>query len=286
MTTLIDWRKLLEMEWQATRRGGDTESFWDERAEDFTRGHARRETGGLSAAIVDFVRPGRHETVLDLGAGAGALTLPLARSVRRTTALDLSAGMLAGLAARAKEDGLRNIRTIRGRFREISDRRIGAHDIVVACRSFPLLCAADDGAFDPTGTILRMTGLARSRVYLIAGTHSFGVEPEFLALFPPEERRGFWRGDQPVFNLAHALGLMPRLEYIDHTVEHAYDDPEEAFEIQCRTIGLLPAHRTRFLRYFRRRGRRAGNEWHLDLPGRTPCIWWKKTENFTDGVGR
>ncbi len=284
MTTIVNWDRVLALKWGAAKRGGDEASFWDERAEDFAYGHARRETAGLSDVITGFVRPAPGETALDLGAGAGALTLPLARVARRVTALDLSGEMLARLSARAAGEGLNNLRTVRGRFRDLADRRIGRHDIVTACRALPLLAAGRDGDFDPAGTLRRMDALARSRVYILAGTHSFALDPDFLALFTPEERRGFRRGDLSTFNLAHTLGFMPRLDYLAHPVAHAYDDPEEAFELQSRAIGLAPAHRARFLHYFRRKGRRAGGEWHLDLPGRTPCIWWRKRESFTVGL--
>src|SRR5438477_12113072 len=51
------------------------------------------------AALTDVRRlSGRPGTVLDVGAGAGAASLPLARWTAQITAVDRSDGMLAGFA--------------------------------------------------------------------------------------------------------------------------------------------------------------------------------------------
>jgi SAM-dependent methyltransferase len=284
MTALVNWRKVIEMEWDADRRDGDMEAFWDARADDFARGHAKRESGGLAGAIVGFVDPAPGETLLDLGCGAGTLTLPFAERMGKVTAVDVSGGMLAGLAELAAERGLRNIRTVKGRFRELPDRRIGRHDIVISCRSFGMISCDRENRVDPEATIRRMTALAKSRAYLFFVTHSIALDPDFLGAFRPDERTRFWRGEQATFALAHSFGLMPRLEYLPHPVDHAYDDPEEAYEVNRRMIGLEPSHRERFLKYFRRKAKQVPGEWHLSLPGVTQCIWWSRMSNWDDGL--
>ncbi len=53
------------------------------------------------------VQPGNH--VVDLGCGTGQLSIPLARSGARVTAVDISEAMVDGLSKKAALDGLDNI---------------------------------------------------------------------------------------------------------------------------------------------------------------------------------
>lgn len=69
--------------------------------------------------------------VADLGAGAGAFTLPLAKAVPRgkVYAVELEDGLLEHIARKAKEQGLTNVQTVRGQF---TDPSLPARDVDVA----------------------------------------------------------------------------------------------------------------------------------------------------------
>jgi putative AdoMet-dependent methyltransferase len=56
------------------------------------------------------LRPGH--TLLDIGAGSGALAIGLAKRCRHVTAVDISPGMLDLLAAKAQEADVRNVKTV------------------------------------------------------------------------------------------------------------------------------------------------------------------------------
>ena len=57
-------------------------------------------------------------TVLDLGAGTGAIGLELAADAERVLLRDVSEGMLAEAARKVDEEGLANVEIAEGRFRE------------------------------------------------------------------------------------------------------------------------------------------------------------------------
>ena len=63
-------------------------------------------------ALENLVRQAKPRRALDLGAGGGHVAYRLARHAERVTAADLSADMLAAVAAKAKADGLSNIDTV------------------------------------------------------------------------------------------------------------------------------------------------------------------------------
>jgi SAM-dependent methyltransferase len=79
------------------------------------------------AAEVLRVRPG---SVLDVGAGAGAASLPLARWATHVTAVDLSHDMLAAFADRAEAMGVEHT-TVEGSWPEVADK-VGPHAVSVA----------------------------------------------------------------------------------------------------------------------------------------------------------
>ncbi len=91
--------------------------FYDELAEEYDREQfetnvscSRRKEYELFEARIPEVFQGA-DRVLEIGAGTGIFTLPIARHCREVTALDISPAMLEILMRKAREAGLTNIRT-------------------------------------------------------------------------------------------------------------------------------------------------------------------------------
>jgi ubiquinone/menaquinone biosynthesis C-methylase UbiE len=72
-----------------------------------------------------------HGVVLDVGAGGGALAVPVALVAERVIALDVSDRMLDRLSARADEEGLENVETSRGAVEEL-DLTPASLDLIVS----------------------------------------------------------------------------------------------------------------------------------------------------------
>lgn len=89
-------------------------------------------TGPSYERAAEALRPGG--TVLDVGAGAGAASLPLAPWTTRLSAVDSSAEMLAALAERAERLGLAYDLTL-GRWPDIAGA-LGPADVVVCHHVF------------------------------------------------------------------------------------------------------------------------------------------------------
>jgi SAM-dependent methyltransferase len=106
------WRALVagrDEQRGAGYRDGDAERDpWRSRADRFAAYSDRLPEGDLLFdRLRDIVRP--EDTILDVGAGAGRYTLPLARLARRVIAVEPSPAMLQHLAARIDADGADNI---------------------------------------------------------------------------------------------------------------------------------------------------------------------------------
>ncbi len=82
---------------------------------------------GLARGLARLCPRGRYA---DLGIGDGMLTLILAETAEKVTAVDLSPEMLAALRSRAKQQGIANIETVEG---DIEDLPLpdASHDVVV-----------------------------------------------------------------------------------------------------------------------------------------------------------
>jgi SAM-dependent methyltransferase len=81
---------------------------------DIFRADPRRESEPTLDALKRLVRPG--ESLLDIGAGGGRFTLPLALQAREVIALDPSEGMLRVLREGMAQHGIANVRVISGRW--------------------------------------------------------------------------------------------------------------------------------------------------------------------------
>ena len=92
-------------------------SSFDARARTWDDDPGRRQLAAdLFAALERQLPLQRDWHVLDYGAGTGLLTLALAPRVRRITAVDSSAGMLAVLDQKARDSGCTNVETLHADF--------------------------------------------------------------------------------------------------------------------------------------------------------------------------
>lgn len=97
-------------------------------------------------------------SAIDIGSGPGTLTVPLAKRLRKVTAVEPSQGMLPLLKKNIRERGLSNVRIIHSRWEDIRREDIGIHDVVIAsfCLQMPRIKEA----------LRKMNDLAREQVYI------------------------------------------------------------------------------------------------------------------------
>jgi len=97
-----DWAEAWR-EREKLRKAPDEAAIWDARAQEFSRQSRHSDYAAGFLARLDLA-PGL--TVLDMGAGSGALALPLAAAGHQVIAADISSGMLAELQKQAAATGL------------------------------------------------------------------------------------------------------------------------------------------------------------------------------------
>jgi SAM-dependent methyltransferase len=115
---------------------------WDRRAGTW-HGQVRNSQafGRVADELLSLANPQPSDHCLDLGAGTGFITLPLARRVHCVGAIDISSAMLELLTANAKAAGVENIRTQVADLGSLSLPE-GCADLVVSSYAFHSLTDA------------------------------------------------------------------------------------------------------------------------------------------------
>jgi SAM-dependent methyltransferase len=154
------WRELSERAGERRERRWAQEAnedVWAEKARHFLDQVARRwaKPDSSRTTVVETLTPG--DTVLDIGAGAGAWTALLARHARRVTAVDPSPSMLRAMAVHLAAEGVDNVRVVEGSWQDVD---VEPHDVS--------LCAhAMYGWHDLAGGIRKMEAATRKRCFLL-----------------------------------------------------------------------------------------------------------------------
>lgn len=161
--------------WQEARLqkswSGKSRADWNTKARAFAKRTSHSEYADI---FVDRMRPAPEWTVLDVGSGPGTLALPLARQVRKVTAMDYSSQMLAILKQQADNEKLFNIEAVEAAWDD-NWQEIGIipHDAVIASRSLTV----DDLA----AALVKMNQWARKAVFVTDRVGATPFDPEAFA---------------------------------------------------------------------------------------------------------
>jgi len=219
-------------------------AIWTEQTAAWYRRAAER--GDYAARVLEAIgsRLDFCGTALDVGAGCGALAIPLARRLRSVTALEPSPAMARELRRWAVEAGLDNIAVVETAWGE---GRVGAHDLV--------LCAHVGNLFRAESAFLREVGrVARRLVVLVRDTTSASGGDKFFyrELYPillgrPYATRG--DADDTVAAL-RSLGIRPAVTEIEYRSDQPFADLAEACEFWMAYLGLSDAGSRAYLAGF------------------------------------
>lgn len=119
------WQAFTDQRHRAARTDEDDRAMWAAFAEQYDE--RTRFSDGLQTYLESLVHPG--DTVLDVGAGTGRMALPLARIVRRVTALDHSPAMLNVLRCKMIQQEISNIEIVETTWQQAE---VMPHDVVIA----------------------------------------------------------------------------------------------------------------------------------------------------------
>jgi len=208
-------------------------------------------------------------SVLDIGAGAGAASLPLAPRVTTLTAVDTDEPMLALLTERAAGAGLA-ARMIPGRWPDVAGQVAPAD--VVTCHHV-LYNVPGIGPF-----LDALTGHARRRVVAeITAVHPLtSLNPLWMRF------HGLKRPDRPtardVLGILATMGRNPRHTEWSRPAEADYQSAGELVDVTRRRLCLPPERAGEVGTALEELGITPGQPVDLGSPGRdVVTIWWEGT---------
>lgn len=142
---------------EVRRRFGPTD--WDARVDAWEDVAASPVFARLAAAVLEIARPDQDDVVVDLGAGTGLLTLPIAERAAAVYAVDSSRPMLERVAERAHAAGLGNVRCVHADLRELPLADESATIVVSSYAFHHLPDAGKELALSEARRVLRPEGL-------------------------------------------------------------------------------------------------------------------------------
>lgn len=208
------------------------------------------------------------QTALDVGAGFGALTLPLARRMRHVTALEPSPPMAEALRRAATRAGFRNITLVPARWGEAP---VDRHDLVVCAHVGPLL--REDSPF-----FREAVAVAARAVVLVHDAGGGDDKFFFQELYPALLGRPYERErdpDAPLRALA-VLGIVPRVALVEYHSYQPFTSLEEACDFWMTYMRLEGDDVRVFLRDFLlERLTREGHGWRAPFRKRARVLSWR-----------
>jgi len=271
----IDWIAV----WNATvpdtsvlkyRRENDPVKFWNDRAPQFNHDAMQERVEDVDE-ILQITQISETTTIIDVGAGTGRFSIPLAKLAHHVSAIDPSTGMLKFLeknAAEAKIQG--KIRVINRKWEDLTiGTDLPPHDIVIApyvmahldiARSLPLINAA------AVKWVFLFTWVVRHsedfiQLWQTVHGEKYQMPPEYLILLSRLYQLGI-----------HAnLKISPRLWWGGYTTaEAAFTDYKRRINPPDDSYDDVIWH------FVREKG--VGDENGVKFPegGLSAMIWWKK----------
>jgi len=254
--------------------------FWTERTVAwYARAVARSD---FAPRVLAVIGPALDEckSALDVGAGCGALALPLARRMGWVTAVEPSAAMARALREAAARAGLGRVTVIEAAWGEVP---VEPHDLVVCAHVGGLLNA--DSPF-----LADAKRLARRLVVLIRDAPRPEDQDKFFyrELYPallgrPYEHRS--HADETLGGL-RALGMAPRVTLCEYSSDQPFIDLEEACDFWMTYMGLQGSGPRAYLEGFlRERLLSAGGELIAPFKKTAAVFVWSPAEAQASGPG-
>lgn len=245
--------------------------FWTERtAAWYARAVARSD---YAERVLGVLEPLLAEctSALDVGAGCGALALPLATRLPTVTALEPAPAMANALRQTVRNRGLANVEVVEGTWEDVPS---APHDLV--------LCAHVGELLRRDSPFLRTVGrVARRWVAVVRDVGRDRDKFFFRDLYPALLGRPYRPGcdfEDTVADLAR-LGTAPTVAFVEYRSDQPFVDLEEACDFWQEYLGVSgPEVRTYLRAFLGRRLERDGAGWVAPYAKRAAVMWWPVTE--------
>jgi SAM-dependent methyltransferase len=260
----INWDEIWDSQMAKTSLKGEGVAYWGQKAQSFDSGER---VDNFLDELLRRMKISPEHTVLDVGCGTGAISIPLAKRCAQVTALDWSPSMLEMLSRKIEQAGISNITP---KCLDWSQSRIGidvpVHDIVLASRSLPMgnLRLSLTRMNEAARQFCYLTWIAGSRENDIIVCEALGEEyhpyPEYLI----------------IANILCTLGIKANVEIFQAVSNNRYLTPDEAVNETLRGREADIASREKIKNYLTNKLIFREGYYYQKTVSQWALIWWSK----------
>lgn len=243
------------------------DSYWSRYARNYD---LRRHWGnGMQPeleTVLDLLKP--SASVLEIGAGTGAYTLPVAETVDTVTVVEPSSSMIRILEEKLEKRNIKNVRIHQNKWEDFS---AAPHDIVLAAGCMYVF-------YDISAALEKMLQSANHMLILTLGAHNrFSIYEEasrFLETEVPQLGPDYFH----LYHVLYEMGIYANVRIISYKTNIFYDDLEHAVDVWKDRM-KLPVKKLNLLRnYLNNRLYRdmSGKLTMGEITGMTAILWYEK----------
>lgn len=270
MTDKNDWNELRhEMLLSTGRINFSNVDYWDKQAKEFQENILQM--GDLTQKQLNRLPFSPDYTVLDVGAGTGRITIPLARHALYVTALEPSANMIALLKENAQKEKVKNIEYRNTSIEDLDTRTIMPHDIVIA--SFSLLMVNLKKA------LLNIDAIATRGVYLFLSASKWMDEEIQNIVYGNDYSSSNLPDYIYVCNILDEIGILVNVDIWNFESKQKYNNLDEATSRFMQQYSI-PAKKQDELKVYLSKNLVRDNKGKMWLyrKKKAATIWWTKTK--------
>ena len=260
-------------------RHQDLNTFWDTKARAYSR---MEKAEGVRRArnIMNLLPIVGETTILDIGSGPGTLTIPLAKTAKRVTAVDPSKEMLHRLKENAEQARLDNIRTIQKKWEDVQlHRDVEKHDIVIASYALAMPNLRE--------ALIKMDQATGRAVYLYwyADDLSNSVYSDLWPVLFNGERYVHFPDYVYVINILHRLGIYANTEVVDEISDARFSSLDEAVTYWRENLKIVSPAQTNIIRTYLLENLVEENDaFSLKRKRKMANIFWSKSEKPMNSI--
>jgi ubiquinone/menaquinone biosynthesis C-methylase UbiE len=241
-------------------------SYWEKQAalydenQDFTE---------LTSKQLSKLHFDSSDTMLDIGAGTGRLTIPIAKQVKHVTAVDPSQSMLKILDEKAQKENLTNIEQINKPWEKLRlNINIEPHDVVVTSLAFFMKNIARE--------INKMDRVAKRQVCLFMSASKW-VDDDLRKIIRAGSHSGM-PDHIYLFNILSGMGILANVDLISFESRQKYSSVEDAVSRFSKLYHVSQAKESLLKNYLSTALTVVDGQFWLCRKRMVAMLWWNKNQ--------
>jgi SAM-dependent methyltransferase len=274
-----DWNEI----WKARQKRHESSKHFDDPSHNWNRQEnaerydvsSRSEYDDRVKITIAGLDIKENSRVLDIGAGPGTLTIPIAPLVNEVTAIEPGEGMVSILNEHAKKKNIANITSIQKRWEDVDISRdlCGQYDVVIASLSLTM--------FDIQAALEKMSAASRDYVYLFWFVDMPFWERMYADLWEPLHKSQYYSGPKAdcLFNVLYQRSIYANVQMLPLKKEYRFSTQEEMITFFKHRFNAKTVAQERIIAdYITPLVLHKGNEVVLSGNSTFAKIWWRKGE--------